>query len=72
MAEKRQSTDEQAWGCRTINPRACETCANRHGTPPFADMPRKAYCAIYTKESGMSKPGAVYYEGADCPFYVKG
>ncbi len=59
------------FGCNTINPVYCRTCIFRHGKPPFADLPEKAYCLVFTKESGLSKPNDVYYEGAECDAYEK-
>ena len=49
----------------------CKTCANAHGPKPWADRAEKAYCLVYTRESGFQKPSGVYFDGADCPFYVK-
>lgn len=49
----------------------CDTCVNAHGKAPWADRPGKAYCLAYTRESGYQKPAGVYFNGADCPFYVK-
>lgn len=56
----------EVWGCAKINPAYCKKCAYSHGEPPFADLPEKAYCEIFTRESGLSKPKDVYYEGAEC------
>lgn len=49
----------------------CKTCANAHGPKPWEDKPEKAYCMAYTRKSGFQKPADVYFDGADCPFYVK-
>lgn len=59
-------------GCKPINPKWCETCTYAHGEPPFADLPNKAYCMIYTRESGISKPNDVYFDGAKCEAYEEG
>lgn len=56
-------------GWKTCNARACETCLNAHGEPPWADSPRKSYCVAYPREEDMRKPPSVYYDGADCEFY---
>ena len=49
----------------------CNTCVNAHGKAPWADRPGKAYCLAYTRESGYQKPAGVYFDGADCPFYIE-
>lgn len=49
----------------------CNTCVNAHGQAPWADRPGKAYCLAYTRESGHQKPAPVYFDGADCPFYIE-
>ena len=49
----------------------CNTCVNAHGKAPWADRPGKAYCLAYTRESGHQKPAPVYFDGADCPFYIE-
>ncbi len=51
--------------------RYCKTCAFCHGEPPFADLPEKAYCEIYRYENSTRKPPDVYYDGAECEFYIK-
>lgn len=48
----------------------CKTCLFSHGEPPFADLPEKSYCMIYTRESTTGKPKAVYYDGARCEYYA--
>lgn len=57
------------WGCATINPAYCKTCIFSHGEPPFADLPEKAYCAIYERGKTSGKPDDVYYDGAECLYY---
>lgn len=32
---------------------------------------RKAWCEIYTKEDGISKPTEILFKNADCEFYKK-
>lgn len=56
-------------GCKPINPKYCETCIFAYGNPPFADLPQKRYCMIYTRENGARKPNEVYYDGKTCEFY---
>ncbi len=51
--------------------RYCKSCAFRHGKPPFADLPEKAYCEIYNRDNTNGKPSDVYYDGAECEFYIK-
>lgn len=63
---------EEGWGCATVNPKACRTCALRFGEPPYADSPEKSNCVAYPYESGRMKPDAVYFGGKDCAYYVKG
>ncbi len=58
-------------GCKPINPKYCKTCIFRHGEPPFADLPEKAYCLVFTRESGLQKPIDVYLNGAECDAYEK-
>jgi hypothetical protein len=48
---------------------ACETCMFSHGEPPYADLPGKANCQVFTYESGLVKPEDVYFYGADCPYH---
>ena len=48
---------------------ACETCMFSHGEPPYADLPGKANCQVFTYESGLVKPEDVYFHGADCPYH---
>lgn len=48
---------------------ACETCMFSHGEPPYADLPAKANCQVFTYESGRVKPEDVYFHGADCPYH---
>lgn len=67
--QKVMDSSNEIWGCRTIDPKYCMTCAFKHGDPPFADLPEKAYCAIYTRESGVQKPPNVYYDGGLCEYY---
>ena len=69
--QKLKDSEDESWGCRTINPAFCQTCAFSHGEPPFADLPDKSYCEIYTRENSTGKPPEVYYEGAECEFYIK-
>lgn len=38
---------------------ACETCMFSHGEPPYADLPAKANCQVFTYESGRVKPERV-------------
>lgn len=49
----------------------CKSCIFSHGKPPFADLPEKAYCVIYSKENGKVKHPDVYYNGAECEYYEK-
>lgn len=53
----------------TAHARACETCMFSHGEPPYADLPAKWNCEVFTYESGLVKPEGVYFHGADCPHY---
>ena len=75
MATERQKTgnvtDASAFGCLTLNPKKCRTCANAHGPAPWADTPEKSYCLAYERRLGNCKPDDVYFRGADCPFYVE-
>ncbi len=67
-----EERDTPVWGCNTINPKYCETCIFAHGEPPFADLPKKAYCLIYRKEDNRHKPDHVYYDGGLCEYYNNG
>ena len=69
--EKMLDSDKAVFGCRGINPAYCKTCVFAHGTPPFEDLPEKAYCAIYRHGQGSGKPSEVYYDGAPCEYYEK-
>ncbi len=72
MSEKNIPNDKDVvFGCNAINPKHCKTCAFSHGEPPFADLPEKAYCMVYARENGISKPNDVYFDGAECEFYEK-
>lgn len=71
LEKKYEDQKNEKWGCATINPKACETCIFAHGEPPFADLPTKAYCMIYSRDRGISKPPGVYYEGKPCEYYSK-
>ena len=71
LAKKYADSQDEAFGCNTINPKYCKTCIFCHGKPPFADLPEKAYCQVFTRESGISKPNDVYYNGAECDAYEK-
>ena len=51
--------------------RFCKTCVFSHGKPPFADLPEKAYCAMFPKSKGKAKPSDVYFEGAQCDYYER-
>lgn len=46
----------------------CIGCRYSHGEPPFADLPKKAYCKIYRREDGVEKPSEVYFDGKPCEF----
>lgn len=46
----------------------CVGCKYSHGDPPFADLPKKAYCKVYRREDGIMKPKEVYFEGKPCEF----
>lgn len=73
MSKERKSnlhTDE-VFGCGKINPKFCQTCRFSRGKPPFEDAPEKAYCMIYSRDEGETKPPEVYYDGAECEFYHK-
>lgn len=59
---------QEIWGCNEIKATYCMTCAYAHGDPPFADLPKKAYCLMYPKSTGRSKPEDVYYEGKPCKY----
>ena len=69
MKQKFEESKAERWGCRGINPVFCRTCIFAHGEPPFADSPEKAYCRIYERDKGTSKPPEVYYDGERCEFY---
>ena len=69
--QKMKDSDNSSSGHGTRNPAWCQTCVFSHGEPPFADMPEKAYCQIYTREKTTGKPPNVYYEGAECEFFIK-
>lgn len=75
MATKKQTdgnvTDASPFGCLEKNPRKCRTCVNSHGPAPWANGPDKSYCLAYERKLGNMKPDSVYFEGGDCPFYVK-
>ena len=71
VADKGNLERAEDFACKGINPKACKTCALANGKPPFADGWQKRYCAFFTRESGMRKPNAVYYDGADCPEWRK-
>ncbi len=61
---------DDSFGCLKRNPRKCRTCANAHGPAPWEDSPDKSYCMAYERRLGNIKPDAVYFDGADCPFYI--
>lgn len=61
----------EMFACKKINPEFCKTCEFSHGDPPFEDSPMKAYCMIYSRELGLSKPKSVYFDGARCKYYSK-
>lgn len=61
-------TDEML-GCKQPNPKACMTCLNANGEPPWADRPTKSYCLAYPREEGERKPPSVYYDGGPCRFH---
>lgn len=67
-----EERDTPAWGCNTINPKYCRTCIFSHGPAPFADLPGKANCIIYSCEKGITKPDRVYYDGELCDYYNDG
>lgn len=69
MDKKSNLETPEMFACKKINPEFCKTCIFRHGKPPFADLPTKAYCMIYSEESGNKKPDAVYFNGARCEYY---
>lgn len=60
------------WGFAHPNPKDCFTCIYSLGQPPFEDNPRKAYCRVYTRESGVQKPDGVYYDGKPCKYHDNG
>lgn len=68
---KSNTEDPSPFGCLNRNPRKCRTCANSHGPAPWANGPDKSYCLAYERKLGNMKPDSVYFEGGDCPFYVK-
>lgn len=47
---------------------ACEACLFSHGEPPYADLPARCHCKVFTYEFGLVKPEGVYFHGADCPY----
>lgn len=69
MANESNLQTNEGFGCKPINPLFCKTCIFAHGDPPFADIPEKSYCRIFTRESGKQKPPDVYYNGAECEYY---
>ncbi len=69
--QKMKESEGDVLASRKINPAFCKSCVFSHGKPPFADMPEKAYCEIYNRETTTGKPPDVYYEGAECEFYIK-
>lgn len=71
MADNGNLGSSEFFACKGIDPKACETCAFAYGEPPFADGPKKRYCAVFTRESGQRKPNAVYYDGGRCPAWRK-
>lgn len=71
LKKKFEESKNEMWGCRGINPAWCKTCIFAHGKPPFADLPEKAYCEIYSRENTSGKPPEVYYDGEECEFYMK-
>ena len=70
--QKMKDSENASTGCRGINPAFCKKCAFSHGEPPFADLPEKAYCEVYAHGTTNGKPPDVYYDGAECEFYMKG
>lgn len=74
-AEEQKAPDpgpDGPFGCLGRNPRKCQACANAHGPAPWGDSPDKSYCMAYERRLGNIKPDAVYFDGADCPFYTEG
>lgn len=69
--QKMKESENAGGGGKSRNPVYCKTCIFRHGEPPFADLPEKAYCLIFEHGKTNGKPHEVYYEGAECDFYEK-
>lgn len=66
---KRKKDEEvNMTGAIRPNPVYCNTCANAHWKPPFADSPDKANCRVYIKNF---KPKDVLFNGAECEYYMK-
>ena len=47
----------------------CKTCIFSKGTEPFENGWKKASCIIYPNP--QTKPPNVYYNGAECEYYVE-
>ena len=69
--QKMKESENAGGGGKSRNPVYCKTCIFRHGEPPFADLPEKAYCLIFEHGKTNGKPHEVYYEGAECDYYEK-
>lgn len=61
---------EEVWSCAKLTLDQCKTCVYSKRPAPFANHYEKAYCLVYTREDGESKPEDVKYNGAPCEFHT--
>lgn len=66
MKKKIQDAEGATWGCATLNPKWCKTCAYVKKLKN-KKLPDNAYCRMYQKPE--AKPKGVLFEGEQCDFY---
>lgn len=69
MMKKMQDVEHEVWGCATLNPKWCKTCAYVKRLPKNNEkLPDNAYCRMYQKPE--AKPREVLFEGERCDMYA--